>query len=173
MEKFKAISGYERYSVSNTGRVINNISGKELSQRRATNGYLRVNLRKGNIPYEKPHVASVHRLVADAFLVHEKGKDYVNHIDGNKCNNDVTNLEWCTASYNILHSHKMGLQVNPSGKDNSLSLKVEQYSIRGELVNTYYGTKEAQRETGIHSACVSACCRGKQKTAGGYVWRYA
>lgn len=172
MEIFKQIAGYERYSVSNRGRVINNISGKELSQRLATNGYLRVNLRKGNIAYEKPHVASVHRLVADAFLMRENGKNYVNHIDGNKANNNVKNLEWCTASYNILHSHINGLQVNPKGKDNPISKKVYQFNIDGKLIGIYYGTKEAQRKTGVHSASVSACCNKKQKTAGGYKWSY-
>ena len=64
MEVFKTIKGFERYSVSNQGRVINSETGKVLSQRKASNGYLRVNLRKGNIKYEKPHGASVHRLVA-------------------------------------------------------------------------------------------------------------
>lgn len=111
MEIFKEIAGYERYSVSNYGRVINNTTNKELSQRKATNGYLRVNLRKGNIAYEKPHVASVHRLVADAFLLRETGKDTVNHIDGNKMNNYVGNLEWCSIEENLKHAWNTGLMT--------------------------------------------------------------
>ena len=67
MEQFKAIKGFERYTVSSYGRVLG-VAGKELSQRKATNGYLRVNLRKGNIPYEKPTVKHIHRLVGRSFF---------------------------------------------------------------------------------------------------------
>lgn len=59
MKEFKKIKGFERYSVSDDGTVINNITGAILSQRESTNGYMRVNLRRGNEPYEKPkHVPS-------------------------------------------------------------------------------------------------------------------
>lgn len=89
MEIYKKIKGFERYSVSNFGNVRNDISGKILSQRKASNGYLRVNLRTGMVAYEKPTVVHVHRLVAKTFLSFIYGKTYVNHIDGNKQNNDV------------------------------------------------------------------------------------
>lgn len=109
MKEFRTIKGFERYSVSKDGTVINNMSGVVLSQREATNGYMRVNLRKGDEPYEKPKTRAIHRLVAEAFIPVVHGKDYVNHIDGNKHNNDVSNLEWCTASENISHAIKNGL----------------------------------------------------------------
>ena len=104
MKEFKKIKGFERYSVGNDGTVINNITGVILSPRESTNGYMRVNLRRGDKPYEKPKTRSVHRLVAEAFIPAIPGKDYVNHIDGNKHNNNVSNLEWCTASENISHA---------------------------------------------------------------------
>ena len=97
MKEFKKIKGFERYSVSDDGTVINNITGAILSQRESTNGYMRVNLRRGNESYEKPKTRSVHRLVAEAFIPAIPGKCYINHIDGNKHNNNVSNLEWCTA----------------------------------------------------------------------------
>ena len=106
MEKFVEIKGYERYSVSNYGRVINNQTGTTLSQRRASNGYLRVNLRKGNVKYEKPYVASVHRLVAEAFIENPNNYPAVNHIDANKENNCVSNLEWCTFKHNSIHAYE-------------------------------------------------------------------
>lgn len=112
-EIWKDIPGYERYAVSNMGRVRSNISGKILSQRRAGNGYLRVNLRKGNIKYEKPTVMHVHRLVAESFLSSIKGKTCVNHIDGNKTNNHVDNLEWVTSKENTAHAIRNGL-MNPN-----------------------------------------------------------
>lgn len=112
MEEYREIKGYERYSISNYGNVINNHTGKKLSQRISTNGYMRVNLRKGNILYEKPKTLAVHRLVAEAFIPIVQGKDYINHIDGDKQNNAVYNLEWCTASENTTHALKYGL-MNP------------------------------------------------------------
>lgn len=112
MREFREIRGFERYSVSNDGIVINNITGKILSQRMATNGYMRVNLRRGDVRYEKPKTRAVHRLVAEAFLPASPGKNYVNHIDGNKCNNTLSNLEWCTPKENIKHAIKHGL-MNP------------------------------------------------------------
>lgn len=123
MKKFRVIKGFERYSVSNDGTVINNKTGAILSQREATNGYMRVNLRKGNEPYEKPKTRSVHRLVAEAFIPALPGKDYVNHIDGNKRNNDVSNLEWCTASENISHAVGNGLLCCDYREMNRLSYK--------------------------------------------------
>ncbi|WP_195259346.1 HNH endonuclease [Clostridium paraputrificum] len=151
MEIYRVINGFERYSVSNKGNVINNITGRKISARKSSNGYMRVNLRKGNCKYEKPKTASVHRLVAEAFLMQIDGKTYVNHINGDKTDNKVENLEWCSAKENTIHSFVTGLQVNPKGKDNPLSKIVYQYSLDGELINKYYGTKEAERLTGVHS----------------------
>jgi hypothetical protein len=104
MEQFKEIKGFERYTISSHGRVFG-VSGQEISQRKSTNGYLRVNVRRGNVKYEKPTVVSVHRLVAEAFLPKIEGKTHVNHIDGNKCNNHVNNLEWCTPKENSVHAY--------------------------------------------------------------------
>lgn len=104
MEQFKKIKGFECYTISSYGRVFG-VSGREINQRKANNGYLRVDLRKGDVAYEKPTVISVHRLVAEAFLPPIKGKTHVNHIDSNKCNNAVQNLEWCTPQENSIHAY--------------------------------------------------------------------
>lgn len=130
MEEYRVIIGFNRYSISNYGNVINNVTGKEISQRISTNGYMRVNLRTGCVLYEKPKTMTVHRLVAEAFLPVIVGKDYVNHIDGNKCNNKVSNLEWCTASENSLHALKNGL-MDPD------------YSAMNKL--SYYQSRESHR----------------------------
>lgn len=109
MESYKKISGFERYSVSDAGNVRNDITGVVLSKRKATNGYLRVNLRLGNEKYEKPKVMTVHRLVAEAFIPNVEHKEAVNHIDGNKENNTVSNLEWVTNRENTIHAIKHNL----------------------------------------------------------------
>lgn len=150
MKEFRTIKGFERYSVSKDGTVINNISGVVLSQREATNGYMRVNLRKGNEPYEKPKTRAIHRLVAEAFIPAVPGKDYVNHIDGNKHNNDVSNLEWCTASENISHAIKNGLLCPDYQKmhrlayeKNKRSHQTPEYRRKMQKINAELGlTKE-------------------------------
>ena len=108
-EIYKNIKDFERYSVSNFGNVKNNITGCVLSQRKATNGYLRVNLRKGNVKYEKPTTISVHRLVAEHFIPNDNNLCTVNHIDGDKTNNNVTNLEWLSNEDNLKHAWENGL----------------------------------------------------------------
>lgn len=165
MEVFKTIKGFERYSVSNQGRVINSETGKVLSQRKASNGYLRVNLRKGNIKYEKPHVASVHRLVAEAFLERIPGKDYVNHKDLNKENNNVKNLEWCTAKENSQHvylndaDYRKKCKANLKVSHERAKQKIAVYK-NGALVGEFLGKKEVSDFLGIDEKTVYNGLRG-------------
>ena len=123
MEEWKDIKGYEGiYQVSSYGRIKSLPRGKQfgnryyimkekiLSYNNNGRGYLQVCLTKD----KKSKKKLVHRLVAEAFLRKIEGKEYVNHIDGNKSNNRVDNLEWCTRSENQTHAYKNGL----IGKEN-------------------------------------------------------
>lgn len=107
-ELFRNIEGYEGlYQVSNLGRVRSfkvYKGGKVLTlvQRK---GYITVTLCKNG----KSKIYSVHRLVAEAFIPNPDSMREVNHIDGNKLNNDVSNLEWCTHLENMRHAFKSGL----------------------------------------------------------------
>lgn len=132
MKEYRKIKGFERYLVSSDGEVVNSVTGKILSQREATNGYLRVNLRTGNEKYEKPKVRSVHRLVAETFLIPAPGKECVNHIDGNKKNNSVSNLEWCTPKENTEHAIKHGLMSPDYISMNRLSFEASRRSHQTE-----------------------------------------
>lgn len=114
-EIWKPAPGYETmYEVSNTGRVrsLNRKTlrgtrrGKELKQTLLPCGYLEVSFWVGN----KGHHKRVNRLVADCFCEKRPGCYEVNHIDGNKLNNNAHNLEWCTRSENTIHAYKTGLQ---------------------------------------------------------------
>ena len=160
MENWETIKGYERYSVSNHGRVMNNESKVVISSRDSNNGYLRVNLRKGDVKYEKPRVIHVHRLVALAFIDNVFNKPQVNHIDGDKHNNNVDNLEWVTSSENIEHAYKTELlsKVKPPmtiehRKNNVESHNRPEYRIKMQRVNREAGItrriKQIDRETGV------------------------
>lgn len=118
----KDIVGYEGiYAITNTGKVWSyprwhNRNGKFLSPKNNGNGYLYVGLQKnGMVKY-----IGIHRLVAIAFIANPLNKKYVNHIDTNKKNNNVSNLEWCTAKENCLHTIKSGHSTtgikNPNNK---------------------------------------------------------
>ena len=103
IEVWKDVKGYEGlYKISNRGRIKGKF-GKFLSGSNS-HGYLRVLLYKNSDVKSK----SIHRLVAEAFIENTENKPYINHIDGDKTNNVVTNLEWCTQLENIQHCIKNG-----------------------------------------------------------------
>ncbi len=122
-EIFKPITGFNNYEISNFGNVKslhriapNNQPIKEriLKQAIGTNGYKYVNCRE----YYKSHTVYVHRLVAKHFIDNPYSLPQVNHKDGDKFNNCVSNLEWCDQSHNMIHAYKTGLQKNRRGENN-------------------------------------------------------
>ena len=100
MEVWKKIRGYD-YSVSNKGNVRNEATGYVSAGRKTGNGYRKITFYKNNTIIGR---AYVHRLVANEFLSKGKADTEVNHIDGNKENNCVDNLEWVTSSGNTEHA---------------------------------------------------------------------
>jgi hypothetical protein len=105
----------------------------------------------------------VHRLVAKAFIPNPLNLNYVNHKDENKLNNNVENLEWCTAKYNTSYG-KGALARNQ---------RVIQYDLQGNAIKIWESIKEASSSLGICYQSISAYCRNTKKTAGGYAWTYA
>lgn len=112
-EIYKPIKDYEGlYEVSNLGNVksLSKIRGRALTGERLlkshiVNGYVMVTLCKDS----KPFNASVHRLIAEAFIPNPENKETINHIDGNKQNNSIDNLEWATQRENNIHAYRTGL----------------------------------------------------------------
>ena len=177
-EIWKDIKGYEGlYQVSNLGRVKSlNYNRKNIEKTLKPvlyyNKYYSYTLYKN----KKKKVFLAHRIVAINFIENINNKEYVNHIDGNKLNNNVDNLEWVTPSENNIHAFENGLNYSPSkgkfGKDNRLSKEIYQLDKNNKIINHFFGLREAERITGINHSFISACCKNKVKTAGGYVWKY-
>lgn len=177
---WKEIKGFEGYyEVSDSGEVrsLNRIvceskgvhagkekmlKGKMMKQSLSggRGGYPVVNLHKNRVS----SVRFVHTLVAEAFLPNPNHYPTVNHIDGNKQNNSVSNLEWASFSRNNMHALQTGLR-SPRGN------AIAQYTKDGVLVKTYKSACEAARENGFSRGMISHCLNGRAKTASGFVWR--
>ena len=131
-------------------------------------GYQIVGLSKNG----KLKTRTIHRLVAETFIDNPNNLKIINHIDCNKENNVVTNLEWCTQEHNVRESFRNGLQKAPIGKDSTSSKKVAQYSLDNKLIKIWDCTMDIQRKLDFANQNISACCLGKYKTAYKYIWRY-
>lgn len=170
-EVWKDVKGYEGlYQVSNYGKIKTYYS--KIPRLKKTffdkDGYKKVSLQKN----KKPKKFFVHRLVAIAFISNPKNKLEVNHIDGNKQNNYVFNLEWCTRSENELHAYKHGL-INTDAVKKANSKPVIQIDKKNnEIIKTHSSIRGAEKDTGICTTSIINCCKEKTKTAGGYIWRY-
>lgn len=119
---------------------------------------------------------TIHRLVAKAFIPNPNNLPQVNHRDGNKFNNKVENLEWCSSSDNQKHAYRIGLKKTPNlgrfGSLNHSSKVIIQYSLTGVPIQEYGSTREASRVTKINQGTIAACARGERASAGSYKWRY-
>lgn len=150
MEEWREIREYPKYSVSNEGRVRNFKTGRILKQGTHKQGYHLVWLSDEN----GRHGKSVHRLVAEAFIPNPNGKPQVNHIDGNKANNGVKNLEWNTGSENTKHAYKTGLLM---GRPKSPVRIIETGEIFGSI-------RECASKLNGSQGDIWKCLAGKQKS---------
>lgn len=155
------------YRVSNYGRLFSKVRNKILSPQVHKTKLWRVRLCVNYIKYSR----SVHRLVAQAFIPNPDNKPEVNHKDGNRLNNCLSNLEWVTKVENMKHAVETKLINNLFGEQ-SRNFKGTTICIdmEGKIVGKYNGNKELLA-AGFCYKQVSAVIRGKQKTHKGYFFK--
>lgn len=163
------------YYVTDTGCLYSRKNGRfrKLKLKPTHDGYFLARFQKTG---KERIVLGIHRLVAQTFIPNPDNKPEVNHKDGNKANNNVSNLEWVTHGENIKHSYdflgrKHGM-LGRKGKNSSYSKKIQQIKDN-KVIAEFWGCFEAERITGVFAPNIWACLKNKRKTAGGYLWQYA
>lgn len=142
---------YNNYEVSCTGKIRNTKTGRELKQFVGKDGYVRTQIAGKTVV--------VHRLVAYAFVPCDPGRDFVNHIDGNKQNNHASNLEWCTRSENMKHAYAHGLKSSSGLKNSRCKLTEEDVAfIRKNYIpyDSNFGAKALGKRFGVAHQTISA-----------------
>lgn len=161
--EWKPVVGFEDYYlVSDNGQVWSLYRHKTLKSTIDKYGYEKVGLYADG----KVYTRTVHRLVAQAFISNPNNLPTVNHINEDKTDNRVSNLEWASVADNDNHGTRNERMANTKSRK-----PVERINTDGTIV-TYKGVKDAWRKTGITRSCISLCCKNIRKTAGGYKWRY-
>jgi len=178
-EIWKDITNYEGYyQASNFGRIksvkryicrgfMNKLRTVPEKIRQASvdnDGYLTIRLHINGI--RKNYF--VHRLIAETFLENIEKKPQVNHIDGDKKNCHLSNLEWVTQSENIKHSYNVIGRIASGG---AIAYKpIIQKDMNGNFLNSYKSITDAIKQTKVNN--ITACLKGKYSHAGNYKWEY-
>jgi hypothetical protein len=176
-EIWKDVVGYEGvYKVSNLG-IVKRVAGVQakneriLTQLNNGNGYMGVCLCINS----KPIRMYVHRILATAFLTNTDNKPQVNHKDGDRSNNVLSNIEWVTSSENHHHKYQVlkrdGTNKGKFGKLNWNSKKVGMY-LNESLIREFSGAMEASRELKCSDSTIRKVIYGKRSCFNGYTFKY-
>ncbi len=179
----------KNYEVSNTGEVrsldrviyrsdgkMQKLKGVHLKKGKWTGGYFKVCITANGVRKDY----SIHRLVALAWIDNPYGLPQVNHKDGNKLNNNVNNLEWCTQAQNNLHAYQTGIKKHhrcwngKTGYSHNKSKEVIEYDLNGVELNRYGSVREASRLIGVKQHWIQRICSGTmQGDYLGKMYKYA
>lgn len=179
-EIWKDVDGFNgKYRISNFGNVLsvnflNTGKDKLLTPKKHHSGYLMVRLGYGDKRRQKNK--TIHSLVANAFIPNPDNKRCVNHIDGNKTNNMVDNLEWVTHKENTQHAIRIGLMnpythKNRAGKEIYNSKPILQYDINGAFIKKWDCISDAARFYKCSPSTIINCAHGRCMSCKGYLWR--
>ena len=181
-EVWKDIKDFEGlYQISNLGRIksmqryVKNKSSKRVVKEKMlknqinNKGYYSVILRKNGKTFTK----TVHRLIAIAFIENKNNYPCINHKDGNKLNDKLDNLEWCSYKHNIREAYRLGLNKYTNLINfKNLPKKVLQFDKNGNFIKEFDSIREASKIADVCYNSISLNCRGKQKYAGDYTWKF-
>ena len=162
---------FERFNFTKTGVIIRKSDGVELKGCVYKSGYKYFSTRRKDGTHIR---ARVNRMVAEAYIPNPNNYPQVNHIDGNKLNNNVTNLEWCTSRQNVKHAHDTGLRTNAHSKKRIAKID----KITGEILKEYDSIREASFDLNVCESNIGKVARehytkkGEGKTAYGFKWRF-
>lgn len=165
-KKLSSIPGFEtctNYTIYSDGRIFSEKKGDFIQASEDSKGYLYLDIRYRKAILKCP---KVHKLVMLAFSK-KSPKEHINHIDGNKKNNNITNLEYVTNRENREHAINLGLK-------NEIRYGIAQYSLNGCYLNTFDTAKDALEYLGLSSTSsgnIGRVITGKRKTAYGYIWK--
>lgn len=148
---------YNHYLVSNLGRVKNDITGKILKPYEQGTGYLSVTLYNRG----KKKTFFIHRLVAQAFISNHDNLPEVNHIDEDRKNNRVSNLEWCTRKYNCNYgNHNKNISKSLLNTDKGVKTPITLVNKETGNKVSYNSLRECSRSTGVGRGCIKTVLQG-------------
>lgn len=166
---WKDIEFNPNYEVSDKG-IVRRKNNKNVLKGCITSGYRSVKLTFDNSKQQRFYV---HRLVALHFIPNEdKNKIFVNHINGNKLDNRVENLEWVSPRENNLHYYqKIQKEKREKKKNNNKPIPVIQYDLSGKEIARFDSINKAKQATGISLVQIARCVHGEINQASGYIFK--
>lgn len=190
METWKDVKGYEGiYQVSNLGNIrslerITIFESENQHKKYKANRHIKCKMKKPTVNkcgyYQtvlykngKKRNVLVHRLVAEAFLPNLNNKPTINHIDGNKLNNKLDNLEWATYPEQLIHVNSvLGKKSIISKQCREKRAEQLRKKVKRSDGKIYNSIREASKDSNVHSGNIVRCCKGILNKTGGYSWEY-
>lgn len=162
------IKGYEGiYKASAFGEIYSLRNNRFLTQTLDRGGYLKCSLYKD----KKTRNVKIHKLIAESFLGERPYGTQINHIDENKLNNCIWNLEYVTASENVNHGTRNERVAEKLKNNVVFSKPIKKCDLSGNVIESYPSISEASRQTGIAQSNISRSVIGRRRTAGGFLWK--